>query len=50
MYKKLNRTYANEDLPEIIDSFGNPREIMFGYKKVSVLRFLNIKYEGILYA
>jgi hypothetical protein len=50
MYKKLNRTYANEDLPEIIDSFGNPREIMFGYKKVSVLRFLNFKYEGILYA
>lgn len=44
----LNKvTYANEHLPETIDSFGNPKEIMFGYKKVSVLRFLNFKYEGI---
>jgi len=40
-------SYADKHLPETIEGFGNPKEIKFGYKKISIFRFLGFRSHGI---
>ena len=39
--------YADEHLPESIEGFGNPKEIKFGYKKVSESRVMGFGYDSL---